>query len=150
MSKSVAEYIVSARRECGLTQEAAAERLHMSVRTLQNMEYGVREVDRVTLGHMVDIYCKPMLAMQYVHADASIVGMGELIPTEGKNLPLATIAFVNAFRRFAESAATIKLLEIAEDGKISSDERETFEAFCRDFEPVVREFLTLRCAGEVE
>lgn len=109
-----------------LTQEEAAERLHISPETLKRYEGGRLTPSDETVARMCEVYGVPWLALEHAKATDRL---GILPPVEPKPLPMATISLTNRLRDAADRLAG--LLRIAEDGVIDDivqDLRETIAA----------------------
>lgn len=135
----------TARREAGISQEAAAERLYISVTTLAAIERGEREPQPALIGRMTDLYVKPMLALQYVRYCAAQVGPGIIPDVEERPLALSVMQLVNRIYAFADAHKDRKLMIIAEDGIIDETERPEYDAIVTDLGQIVQAALELRC-----
>lgn len=127
MPKTAYEHVRTARIEAGLTQEAAAERLFITVKMVSNLENGKSVLDAATIGRMATVYDKPKLCQLCCNAIAAEMGI-PAIPEDSKPLPVAVIQLVNRIRRFADNNRGNQLLEIAEDGIIDETERPLYDA----------------------
>lgn len=144
--KQVCELIRLARKEAGISQEAAAPRLYMSINRLKRLESGAEDVRPGDIGRMKDLYHKPMLAEQYVSACAYEVGCSILPDVGDKPLPLAAMQLINRIYAFADRHQDRRLLQIAEDGRIDAAERADFDAIMDDLAEIVRAATELRYA----
>ena len=121
-----------ARKVTLLTQEEAAERLHISPETLKRYEGGRLTPPDETVARMCEVYGASWLALE--HAKASD-RLGILPEVEPKPLPMATISLTNCLRDAADWLAG--LLRIAEDGVIDDAERPEFDTIVQDLRETI-------------
>lgn len=137
-----------ARKSAGLTQEAAAERLAVSVESLRAYETGQRLPGSDTVGNMCLIYNAQYLGVQHLQQS------GQLLPEclqkvePGMPLEASTIRLVNRWLSFARKHRCDQLLAIAEDGKIDETERSQFDEIMRDLSELVRATMDLMYTEE--
>ena len=112
----------AARKAAGLTQEAAAERLAVSVESMRAYETGLRLPGDDVVTRMM---AKP------------------------EPLPVAVIKLVRRVMAFAEAHRSDQLMEIAEDGVISEGERDLFDEIATELGDIVQAALALEYAKEV-
>ena len=136
----------TARKAAGLTQEAAAERLALSVESLRAYETGQRIPDIVA--RMCAVYDTQFLGVQHLQLSAALlpVCIQEARP---ERLELATIKLVNRIIAFANRHRNDQLLAIAEDGIIDEEERPQFLAIAAELDEIIRAALALRYTEEV-
>lgn len=115
-----------------LTQEEAAERLHISPETLKRYEGGRLTPPDETVARMCEVYGVPWLALEHAQATDRL---GILPPVEPKPLPMATISLTNRLRDAADRLAG--LLRIAEDGVIDDTERPEFDNIVEDLRETI-------------
>lgn len=144
MPNSIGNHCKTARKEAGISQESAAERLYISVTTLQAVERGDREPQAALIGRMVDVYQKPMLAMQYVRYCAAEVGPGIIPDVEDRPLGQSVMRLVSRIYRFADAHQDRRLLEIAEDGQIDPLERPVYDGILADLGDIIQAAMELR------
>ena len=135
------------RRAAGLTQERAAELLDCSVRTLANWETGINVPpdDKVVL--MCDVYQSPTLAIEHLRASTALAR--QILPVVTQvSLPQAVCTLLSRVQQFANRHRTDDLLQIAEDGRIDSLERENFEDIITELEGIIQAAFALRFAQE--
>ena len=125
------------RNAAGLTQEQAAEGLNCSVRQLARYESGEQHVPDDVAYRMVVLYDSQLLAVQHLRL-VSQVAARVLPPVAVLDLPRAAIRIINQVRRFAGRHREQELLDIAEDGVISPEERPLFDEI---MEELVRVYL---------
>lgn len=115
-----------------LTQEEAAERLHISPETLKRYEGGRLTPPDETVARMCSVYGVPWLALEHAKATDRL---GVLPEVEPKPLPMATISLTNRLRDAADRLAG--LLRIAEDGVIDDTERPEFDDIVEDLRETI-------------
>lgn len=123
------------RREPGLTQEAWAERLDISVESVKAYELGARVPPKAVVARMVQASGCQWLALRYLQeTDEGL----EVIPKVAiTSLPLAVIALINKILAFADRHRDKQLLQIAEDGIIDESERPLFEEIVEDLTELI-------------
>ena len=115
-----------------LTQEEAAERLHISPETLKRYEGGRLTPPDETVARMCEVYGVSWLALEHAKATDRLGILPELEP---KPLPMATISLTNRLRAAADRLAG--LLRIAEDGVIDDAERPEFDDIVQDLRETI-------------
>lgn len=130
------------REQAGYTQESAAERLPCSVRQLARYESGEAPVPDDIAYQMVVLYDSQLLAVQHLRL-VSHVAADVLPPVTELDLPRATIRIINLVRKFAEHHRERALLDIAEDGVISPEERPLFDEIMAELREIVRAIMEL-------
>lgn len=135
------------RKAAGLTQEAAAERLGISVESLRAYETGQRIPPTEVVELMVIIYDAQHLAYQHLRETNALYSsvVPEIRP---RSVLEASAKLTNRIFAFAESHADRRLLRIAEDNVIDNQERPEFNAIMEDLQEIVEAALELRCARE--
>lgn len=135
------------RMAAGLTQEAAAERLDISVESLRAYETGQRVPPNEVVELMVILYNAQHLAYQHLRETNALYSsvVPEIRP---KSVLEASAKLTNRIFTFAESHADRRLLRIAEDNIIDAQERPEFDAIMEDLQEIVEAALELRCARE--
>lgn len=121
-----------ARKVTLLTQEEAAERLHISPETLKRYEGGRLTPPDETVARMCEVYGVSWLALEHAKATDRL---GILPPVEPKPLPMVTISLTNRLRDAADRLAG--LLRIAEDGVIDDTERPEFDSIVQDLRETI-------------
>lgn len=135
------------REAAGYTQERAAELLNVGVRSLARWETGETLPPDDIVYAMVMLYNSQYLAVEHLRK-ASQLGAYVLPPVEHCNLQTATIRLINRVMRFAEEHRDRQLMEIAEDGKISAEERPLFDAIMKELRGLVEACTEIRLAEE--
>ena len=120
------------RKSTLLTQEEAAERLHISPETLKRYEGGRLTPPDETVARMCEVYGARWLALEHAKATDR---RGILPELEPKPLPMATISLTNRLRDAADRLAG--LLRIAEDGVIDDAERPEFDDIVQDLRETI-------------
>ena len=115
-----------------LTQEEAAERLHISPETLKRYEGGRLTPSDETVARMCEVYGVRWLELEHAKATDRLGILPELEP---KPLPMATISLTNRLRDAADRLAG--LLRIAEDGVIDDAERPEFDDIVQDLRETI-------------
>ena len=140
---------LTARKASGLTQERAAERIPVSVRSLADYESGARRPSAETVVRMVDIYDARYLAYQYLRETSDLAN--RLIPdVSGEALPEATLQLLDAIYAFADAQFDRKLIAIARDGRIDQSEREEFDRIAAFLQDIVRCALAVNYGANIE
>ena len=138
----------TARKSAGLTQEAAAERLAVSLTSLRAYEGGERVPAGDVVARMCIVYDTQFLGVQHLQL------FGSLLPecvqeARPERLETATIKLVRRIMRFADGHRNDRLLEIAEDGVIDDEERPEFLAITAELTDIVKAALALMYTEEV-
>ena len=131
-----------------VAQEAAAERLALSVESLRAYETGQRIPGNDIVARMCAVYDTQFLGVQHLQLSAALlpVCIQEARP---ERLELATIKLVNRIIAFANRHRNDQLLAIAEDGLIDEEERPQFLAIAAELDEIIRAALALRYTEEV-
>lgn len=132
----------AARRAAGLTQEAAAERLDVSVESLRAYETGGRIPPNDIVERMVVCYNTQYLAYQHLHETNAL--MDRVVPElEARSMLEVAVRIYNRLNRFTQGRGVERLMEIAEDGRIDAEERSEFNAILADLREIVKGGLEL-------
>ena len=123
-----------ARKEAGLTQEQAAERLSISVETVKAWEQGQRIPRPEDVERMMRCYAAPWLGLAYTRATCGRLGaVPEVSPRE---LPAAVLALINKSTDLADDYR--RLMRIAEDGIIDEAEAPDFDRIAASIQGVIQ------------
>ena len=142
MSEEYRNIYKIARRTAGFTQEAAAERLGISVESVRAYEIGQRIPPNDIVNAMVSCYGTQHLAVQ--HLQENNVLFGQVIPQlEERSVLEVTVRIYNRLRRFQKDNRLDLLLAIAEDGIIDDQERPEFETIISDLRQIIQSGLEL-------
>ena len=148
MPKDSENIYQTARKSAGLTQEAAAERLAVSLTSLRAYEGGERVPAGDVVARMCIVYDTQFLGVQHLQL------FGSLLPecvqeARPERLETATIKLVRRIMRFADGHRNDRLLEIAEDGVIDEAERPEFLAITAELNDIIKAALALMYTEEV-
>ena len=135
------------RRSAGLTQEAAAERLGISVESLRAYESG----QRVPPDDVVDLMSILYNALHLIawHARAKNAMYSRVVPEiQPRTVLEASVRLVNRIYHFADTHADRRLMRITEDNNIDDTEQAEYDSIQEDLQEIVEAALELRCARE--
>lgn len=136
----------SCRRRTGMTQEAWAEKLNISVESVKRYETDVRIPSIPVVRKMADLCGDALVGYKYL---VKVSQELEVLPDiDSVNLQAATIRLMNRMARFASKARDRQLLEIAEDGIISADEKPLYDEIMEELSGLVSAFYQLRYCKE--
>ena len=136
----------SCRRRTGMTQEAWAEKLDVSVESVKRYETDVRIPPLHIVKAMADLSGDESLAYRFL---AKTTQELDVLPDiDSVNLQAATIRLMNRMARFAAKARDRQLLEIAEDGIISANEKPLYDEIMDELSGLVSAFYQLRYCKE--
>lgn len=136
----------SCRRRTGMTQEAWAEKLNISVESVKRYETDVRIPSIPVVRKMADLCGDALVGYKYL---VKVSQELEVLPDiDSVNLQAATIRLMNRMARFAAKARDKQLLEIAEDGIISADEKPLYDEIMDELSGLVSAFYQLRYCKE--
>ena len=139
----------TARSAAGLTQEAAAERLGLSVERIRAYETGGRIPPNEAVERMVILYNAQHLAYQHLRETNELYG--RIVPTlEDRDLIRTAVVLRDRLARLEQGRSLDRLTEIAEDDRIDEDERPEFLAIVTELREIVRGALELQlhCPAE--
>ena len=131
-----------ARRSAGLTQEAAAERLGISVESVRAYETGQRFPPNDVVEEMVICYDSQRLAFQHLHETNTLAA--RVVPQlEERSLREVTMRIYNRMIRFYRAHKLDRLLEIAEDDQIDETERPEHDEIISELREIIQSGLEL-------
>ena len=137
------------RKAAGLTQEAAAERLGISVESLRAYETGQRVPPDDVAELMSVLYNSLLLIVQHVREKNAMYS--RVVPEVSQCSVLeASARLTNRIYAFADSHADRRLMRMAEDNVIDQTERPEFDAILEELQEIVEAALALRCAKAAE
>lgn len=140
MTTHGAEIYKTCRELAGLTQEAAADKLCCSVRSLARYESGEQAVPDDVAYQMAVLYESQYLAVQHLRL-VSHVAAELLPPVTVLDLPQASLAVRN---RFLDAMNSLDdLMRIAEDGVRSPEERPLYDEIMAEFQELIGAILEL-------
>lgn len=136
----------SCRRRTGMTQEAWAEKLNISVESVKRYETDVRIPPIPVVRKMADLCGDALVGYKYI---VKVSQELEVLPDiDSVNMQAATIRLMNRMARFASKARDRQLLEIAEDGIISADEKPLYDEIMDELSGLVSAFYQLQYCKE--
>lgn len=148
MPKDNGNIYQAARKATGLTQEAAAERLAVSVESMRAYETGLRLPGDDVVTRMMAVYDAQYLGAQHLQCKPWLLPECVMM-AKPEPLPMAVIKLVRRVMAFAEAHRSDQLMEIAEDGVISEGERDLFDEITTELGDIVQAALALEYAKEV-
>lgn len=132
----------SCRRRTGMTQEGWAEALDVSVESVKRYETDVRIPPLHIVKAMADLSGDESLAYRFL---AKTTQELDVLPDiEMVNLQAATIRLMNRMARFAAKSRDRQLLEIAEDGIISEEERPLYAEILDELTGIITAYYQLK------
>lgn len=133
----------TARRNAGITQEAAAEQLGISVESVRAYETGQRIPPNHVVSRMVICYDAQRLAVYHVNLHDELAS--SIIPViQPRTLMESVVRLCNRLNRFSSSHSVERLLEIAEDGKIDEEERAEYDSILSELKALIQCSMELR------
>lgn len=148
MAPTDANIYASCRRRTGMTQEAWAEKLDVSVESVKRYETDVRIPPLHIVKAMADLSGDESLAYRFL---AKTTQELDVLPDiEMVNLQAATIRMMNRMARFAAKARDRQLMEIAEDGIISEEEQPLYAEIMDELTGIITAFYQLKFYTEEE
>lgn len=131
------------RKAAGFTQEAAAERLGVSVESLRAYETGQRIPSNEVVELMVILYNAQHLAFQHLRETNALYG--RIVPqVDERSLMEAALRIHNRLNQIEKRGSLDRLMEIAEDNIIDDAERPEFMAIVAELREIVRVSLELQ------
>lgn len=135
------------RKAAGLTQEAAAERLGISVESLRAYETGQRVPPNEVVELMVILYNAQHLAFQHLRETNGLYN--SVVPEiQPKSVLEASVKLDNRFDAFMASNKLRRLLRIAEDNIVDATEKAEFDFIQEELQGLLESIMELRCARE--
>ena len=139
----------AARNLAGLTQEKASEMIGIPTRTLRGYETGERIPPNYVVKEMCIFYNQPALAYQHMMAADELAA--DLLPAiETNDLTQTVIQLYMRFRKIDQQADVDRLMEIAQDGKITAEERPDFKKIVQDISEIIAAGLQLKLCCRTE
>ena len=136
----------SCRRRTGMTQEAWAEKLNISVESVKRYETDVRIPPIPVVRKMADLCGDALVGYKYI---VKVSQELEVLPDiDSVNLQAATIRMNNRMDSFENNARDRKLLQIAAGGIISADEKPLYDEIMDELSGLVSAFYQLRYCKE--
>lgn len=132
----------TARKAAGLTQEAAAERLDISVESIRAYETGQRIPPNGVVARMAVTYNNLTLGYEHVRATNDL--MADIVPQlEQRSMMAVVVRLYNLMRRFGNNHRLDRLMEITEDDIIDEVEKPEFDEIIREVRELVKVGLEL-------
>lgn len=130
----------SAREKTVFTQESVAEQLHISVESIRAYETGKRRPADDIVANMIDVYQYPYLGYQHLMSSPLCDLLPEVVPY---SMEQAAMRLVRLLDKFDKNNQDDTLLEIAEDGLVSSDELEDYQNIMDELEEIMEAAMAL-------
>lgn len=135
------------RKAAGLTQEAAAERLGISVESVRAYETGQRVPPNEVVELMVILYNAQHLAFQHLRETNGLYN--SVVPeVRPKSVLEASVKLDNRFDAFMASNKLRRLLRIAEDNIVDATEKAEFDFIQEELQGLLESIMELRCAHQ--
>lgn len=135
------------RHKTGMTQEAWAEVLGISVESVKRYETFVRVPSNYMVAQMVLESGDQQLAFRHLLNTSRDLDV--LPQISDATLPTAAIQLINRVLKFTDANRDRQLLRIAEDGVISEEERPLYNEILADIQDLVAAAYQIRyCADE--
>ena len=132
-----------ARRNAGITQEAAAEQLGISVESVRAYETGQRIPPNHVVSRMVICYNAQRLAVQHVNLYDELAS--SIIPViQPRTMMESVVRLFNRLTRFAKNHSVERLMQIAEDNRVDEEERAEYDAIVEDLKELIQCDMELR------
>lgn len=131
-----------------LSREGAAELLGMSVSAVADAELGTTKVfpvDKAVL--MADLYKEPWL-LNYYCLNECPIGCHHCISDEINSIEMITVKLIKRLRFEELETVKNKLLDIADDGIITNEEKPHFEEVLIYLENLAKEISSLKMIGD--
>ena len=135
------------RHRAGMTQEQWAEALHLSVDAIRRYEGGGRTPSCWVVKQMIDVSGYEALALQHICATTEPLGVVQDVQA-GVPLSEAVLRLVNLVYRFGSHHKDRQLMDIAEDGIITPDERDDYDAILDDLRDIIAAAQQVRYSEE--
>ena len=137
------------RHRAGMTQEQWAEALHLSVDAIRRYEGGGRTPSCWVVKQMIDVSGYEALALQHICATTEPLGVVQEVKA-GVPLSEAVLRLVNLVYRFGSHHKDRQLMDIAEDGIITPDERDDYDAILDDLRDIIAAAQQVRYSEEAQ
>lgn len=123
------------------TQESACFKLHIGLRTLQNYEKGAVLPPPEVVAKMAEVYHEPGLPITYCTRHCPI-GCRYHYQPEARSLESSVIGLIKEIRHVNDTMP--QLIDIADDGVVSSDEVQALAAVMDELADLERSIVTMR------
>lgn len=132
-----------ARRNAGITQEAAAEQLGISVESVRAYETGQRIPPNHVVSRMVICYNAQRLAVQHVNLYDELAS--SIIPViQPRTMMESVVRLFNRLTRFFKNHSVERLMQIAEDNRVDEEERAEYDAIVEELKELIQCGMELR------
>ncbi len=136
----------SCRRRTGMTQEAWAEKLNISVESVKRYETDVRIPPIPVVRQMADLSGDESIVYRYA---VKISEELDVLPhIDYASIPETVLRLLNRMAKFADNARAKQLMEIAEDGIISEEEKPLFDEIMDELTGMVVAYYQLKYGKE--
>lgn len=130
------------------TQEAAAERLGISVESIRAYENGQRIPPNHVVQLMAILYNAVYLGLQHLQETDDLYS--SVVPEiQPRTVLEASVRLVNRIYHFADTHADRRLMRITEDNNVDDTEQAEYDKIQEDLMEIVEAALELRCAREI-
>lgn len=131
------------------SMERAAEMLGVSVSTLSNYELGVTvpPVDIIIM--MADLYRAPQLKTMYCKNEC-LIGRYMPVAVSTSSIESVALRLVKRLKENRIDGLKDKLIDIAEDGKVSEQETKELNEICQELDELVQTVWELKLVQERE
>jgi transcriptional regulator with XRE-family HTH domain len=142
----------AARKRVGLSMEEAAQRLYIGSRTLADYETGRTIAPPDVVMRMAEVYQEPTLPADYC---SKVCPIGQVL-AHGVDRSEFAVTVLRVLKEFADvERLKDNLIQIASDGKISSQEEAEFRAIMKEMVELERwigelKYFALRQGIDVE
>ena len=137
----------TARESAGLTQEAAAELVDVSVKSISYYESGARHMTPQIAAQLADAYRAPWLHNLY--CKECPIGCHRDLPTEPTDIRDAAIGAQCELRAADIGQRIDRLMEIVRDGKVDTAEMRDFVSICERFRAIQQELAKFELLVEM-
>lgn len=134
----------TARRAAGLTQEAAAEQLGISVESVRAYETGQRIPPNDVVEQMVICYNALRLAFQHLH-ETNVLAAQVIPDIQQRSALEASAKLTNRIYEFADKHSDRRLMRITEDNHIDDSERPELNTIMEELAEIMQAAMELRC-----
>lgn len=135
------------RAKTRLSQEAWAEALGVSVESVKRWELGKTVPGNRTVVAMIDESGYEALAVQHLIRTSQSL---DVLPGVATDVPLsqAAIRLINKVMAFADRRRDRQLLQIAEDGVVSDEERPLYNDILEELQEIISAAYQVRYASD--
>lgn len=131
------------------SMEKAAELLGVAVSTMSNYELGVTIPPVEIIVKMADLYRAPQLRTMYCKNEC-LIGKTLALATSAASIENVTVRFIMQMDESKIKKITSKLVNIAQDGKVSKQEALQLRDICKEMDELVEILGELKIIQERE